>query len=242
MESTAYIALSRQSVLREKMAVVAQNLANITTPGFKAEDMLFVEYLDESSPSGAVSFVQSISLIRDFAPGPLSATGNALDLAIKGEGYFTVETPEGPRFTRNGSFSLNGDGEVVNSEGLALLDDANAPLVIPANSGSITVARDGTISTERGRVGQITLVRFEDERRLKKIGGGLFDAGGEIALPLENGEVHQGMIEGSNVKGVVEMTRMIDTVRSYQSASRLIDEEHRRIRDAINRLVATGQA
>lgn len=242
MESTAYIALSRQSVLREKMDVVAQNLANITTPGFKAEDMLFVEYLDESSPNDPVSFVQNISLIRDLSPGPLSATGNPLDLAIKGEGYFTIETPEGPRFTRNGSFSLNGDGAVVNSAGLALLDDTYAPLVIPANSGSITVARDGTISSELGQIGRVALVRFEDERLLKKIGGGLFDAAGELPLSVENGEIHQGTIEGSNVKGVVEMTRMLETVRSYQAASRLVDEEHRRIRDAINRLVATGQA
>lgn len=242
MENTAYIALSRQMVLRQKMDLVAHNLANLNTPGFKGEDMLFVEYLDTSTPQEPLSYVQNISMIRDLENGTLTPTDNPLDLAINGEGYFVVETPEGRRYTRNGAFSLNAERQIVTASGLALLSNAGSPLEIPANSSAITITRDGTVSSERGPVGRIDLVTFANEQQLKKIGGGLFDAEDQQPEPLQDGEVQQGMIEGSNVKGVVEMTRMIETLRSYQAASKLIDEEHRRQREAISRIVATGQA
>ncbi len=242
MENTAYIALSRQMVLRQKMDLVAHNLANLNTPGFKGEDMLFVEYLDSSNRQEPLSYVQNISLIRDLEPGTLTPTENPLDLAIKGEGYFAVDTPEGQRYTRNGAFSLNAERQIVTAGGLALLSDAGTPLAIPANSGAITIARDGTVSSERGQIGKIGLVTFANEQQLQKIGGGLFDAEDQPPEPLPDGEVHQGMIEASNVKGVIEMTRMIETLRSYQASSKLIDEEHRRQREAISRIVATGQA
>lgn len=242
MENTAYIALSRQMVLRQKMDLVAHNLANLNTPGFKGEDMLFVEYLDTSTPQEPLSYVQNISMIRDLENGTLTPTENPLDLAINGEGYFVVETPEGRRYTRNGAFSLNAERQIVTASGLALLSNAGSPLEIPANSSAITITRDGTVSSERGPVGRIDLVTFANEQQLKKIGGGLFDAEDQQPEPLQDGEVQQGMIEGSNVKGVVEMTRMIETLRSYQAASKLIDEEHRRQREAISRIVATGQA
>lgn len=242
MENTSYIALSRQMVLRQKMDLVANNLANLNTPGFKGEDMLFVEYLDTSDQQEPLSYVQNISLVRDLKPGPLVATENPLDLAIKDKGYFTVETPEGPRYTRNGSFSLNAERQVVTLAGLPLLDTAGSPLTVPDNTNAITVARDGTISSETGQIGRIGLVNFANEQGLKKVGGGLFDAEGQLPEPLADGEVHQGMVETSNVQGVVEMTRMIETQRSYQSASKLVEEEHRRQREAISRIASSGQA
>lgn len=241
MENTGYIALSRQAALRQQMDLVANNMANLNTPGYKGEDMLFVEYLDETVAQQPLSYVQNIGLVRNLEPGPMVPTENPLDLAIQGEGYFSIQTPEGPRYTRNGTFSLNAEGQVVNAAGLALLDNAGAPIAVPEGSGDITIARDGTISGDAGQIAQIGLVNFENEQALEKIGDGLLDAGDQLPAPVAEGEIVQGMIESSNVKGVIEMTRMIEVLRSYQSASRLINEEHRRLREAISRLTSAGQ-
>jgi len=239
MESTAYIALSRQMVLREHMALLSNNLANLQTPGFKGEQPLFVEYLETSSPDDPHSYVQHLSLVRDFAPGALAGTGNPLDLGIEGDGFFTVETPDGPRFTRNGAFSLDAEGRITMLSGEPLLGEGNVPIQVPPNSGDIAIAADGTVSTEIGQIGRIALVGFADTQQLQKVGNGLYDPGTQPAVPAVDAEIHQGVIEGSNVQGVVEMTRLIDTVRSYQAASKLVDEEHSRLRKAIETLVAT---
>jgi flagellar basal-body rod protein FlgF len=239
MESTAFIAISRQMVLREQMTVLSNNIANLQTPGYKGEQPLFVEYLDTSTPSDPQSYVQHLSLIRDFNPGPLESTNNPLDLGIKGDGFFTVSTADGPRYTRNGTFTLNADRQITTLAGEPLLGQGDAPIQIPPDSGAIVIATDGTVSTEVGQIGRIPLVTFADKQQLKKIGDGLYDPGTQPTQPAEGAEIHQGMIEGSNVQGVVEMARMVDTVRSYQSANRLIDEEHQRLRKAIDTLVAT---
>lgn len=239
MENPGYIALSRQMVLQRQMDVVAHNLANLTTPGYRGEGMLFVEHLQRTEPQEKIAFVRDLATFRDLKAGPLNHTGNPLDMAIRGEGYFTVETDEGPRYTRAGSFTLDPTGQVVTAEGFPVLGESGAPLVVPTESSALQVARDGTVSTDQGEVGRIRPVRFENEQALKKQAAGLYDPAGQAPVPIDQPFIEQGKVEGSNVTGVVEMTKMISAVRSYQAAAKMSDEEHQRQRRAIDALSAT---
>lgn len=242
MENAGYIALSRQMVLRREMDVIANNMANINTPAYKGQSMLFVEYLETSDSGEKMSFVQDVALVRNLTEGQMTTTENPLDLAIAGEAYFEIDTPTGPRYTRNGVFQLNADGELVTSSGELVLGEGGTPITLPPNSNDVTITRDGTISTDQGPAGRLRLVRFENEQALVKLADGLYDAEGQDALPAENAEVMQGMIEGSNVQGIIELTRMIETVRHYSATGRMVNDEHERQRRAIQTLGGTAQA
>jgi flagellar basal-body rod protein FlgF len=236
MENAGYIALSRQMTLQREMDVIANNMANINTPAYKGQAMLFVEYLETSETGEKISFVQDVSLVRNLTEGQMTTTANPLDLAISGDGYFEIETPTGPRFTRNGVFQLNANGELVTPSGARVLGDGGNTITLPANSRDVTITRDGSISTDQGPAGRLRLVRFENEQALVKIADGLYDAEGQDPLPTEAAEVMQGMVEGSNVQGIIELTKMIQTVRSYSATGRLVNDEHERQRRAIQSL------
>ncbi len=240
MENSLTIALARQSVLERQMDVIATNLANLNTAGFKSEHMIFTEHLDQTDDGEILSLVHDVSFVRDTSEGPQLGTNSPLDLAIHGEGFFVVRTPDGERYTRHGVFQLDDSGRIVTTEGNPVLNSGGAAISLPVDASEINIARDATVSADAEEIGQIQLVRFEDERALTKVGSGLYDAGEQPPQPAPQAEVLQGMIENSNVKGVVEITRMIDTVRSYQAAARLADTEHQRILDAIEALMTTA--
>ena len=232
MDNTSYIALSRQLTLERQMAVVAGNIANMNTHGFKAEQLQFEDVLERAGEPGQVAFVQDIGLVRDLGPGVPEATGNPLDIAINGDGYFTIGTDVGPRYTRNGHFSLATDGTMVTSTGAALLDDGGAPIVLPPDSTDFSIAGDGTISTADGILGRIGLVTFADERRLTREGDSLF-ATDQQPQPTENVSLAQGRLERSNVQPILEMTRMMETVRAFQNTQRLLETHHEMVRAVI---------
>ncbi len=240
MENSLTIALSRQSVLSRQMDVIATNLANLETAGFKAENMIFTELLEQTAEGEVLSLVHDVSFVRDLSEGPMVGTQSPLDLAIHGQGYFVVDTPDGERYTRHGVFQLDDGGQIVTTEGHPVLNNGGAPIVVPLDTSRITITRDGTISADAQEIGQIKLVSFESPQALSKIGSGLYEAIDQTPTTDPDSEVLQGMVENSNVKGVVEMTRMIDTVRSYQAAAKLADTEHQRILDAIEALVSTA--
>jgi flagellar basal-body rod protein FlgF len=233
MDNTSYVALSRQLTLERQMAVLAGNIANMNTHGFKTEHLLFEEVLERAGQPGRVAFVQDVGLIRDLGPGALETTGNPLDLAINGEGYFTVETPAGPRFTRAGHFGLDGNGALVTSGGHRLLDADGAAIQLPPGVGEISIARDGTISTADGIQGQIGLVRFADETRLQREGDSLLMTD-QVAEPVADPEIAQGRLERSNVQPILEMTRMMETVRAFQNTQRLLETHHEMVRRVID--------
>jgi flagellar basal-body rod protein FlgF len=240
METTAYIALSRQTVLRRQMDVIANNIANMTASGFKAEAMLLEPVVVRAGQGQRLAFVQDVATIRDLDPGPITTTGNPLDLAIEDRGYFVVETPEGPRYTRSGQFRLNDAGELVTGDGHPVLDDSGGPLVVPAESGALSVASDGTVSSAQGVLGRIDLVAFANEERLEKAGASLYRTD-QPAVPAEGARVVQGALEGSNVQPILEMTRMMATVRAYQGVHRLLDTHHEMQRRAIEKMLeSTG--
>jgi flagellar basal-body rod protein FlgF len=247
METPGYVALSRQAALRRELDIIANNIANMDTPAFRGESMLFVEHLADTkdrAPVGLrkISYVQDIATVPDLAEGAKVATDNPLDLAINGKGYFVVEGEEGERYTRNGNFMRDADGQIVTTGGLPVLNDAGQPMILPDTAGRVDVARDGTVSyhDQNGgavvRLGRLQIVAFENEYALKKDAEALFRAENQDPQPAQDAEVLQGFVEKSNVKGVVEMTKLIHTVNSYQSAGKLVDAEHERQRRAIQTL------
>ncbi len=240
MENAGYIALSRQTALWRQMDQIANNMANVNTSGFKGEQVLFTDYLakvrtDRSPFKDTVAYTEDFGMVRDLTEGALQTTGNSLDVAIKGDGYFTVEADNGQRYyTRNGHFKLIADGQISTTSGEILLSDNNQPIILAPTESEITISRDGTISTENGQIGRLRLAGFENERTLKKVASGLYDAGDQTPMPLQSPHVTQGMLEGSNVNPVIEITRMISVQRAYEGVQKMIETEHDRQRQAID--------
>jgi flagellar basal-body rod protein FlgF len=235
MENTLYIALSRQMVMDRHMEVIANNIANMSTPGFKGEQMLFVEYLGQMDTGETISYVQDLAVVRDIGEGAFEKTGNSLDVAIHGNGWFVVDTPDGQRYTRNGHFALDQLGQIVTPEGHPVLNTQGTPIRILKEDTVVEIAADGSIATNNGPRGQLNLVTFPDDQALKKASGSLYssDVPGERALKAQ---AVQGMIEGSNVQPIIEVTNMIWALRSYQSAQQLIEGDDGLLRRAIDTL------
>ena len=244
MENSLLIALSRQTALRRDMTTVANNIANMNTQAFKRESIMFDDFLMRSKGGERImgdklSFVHDVAQYRDLSEGNFEETGNPLDLAIHGEGYFTVETPQGNRYTRNGHFQLNSDGIVVNTDGYPVLTDGGDKIQTNATDTRIEISRTGQIYTDAGQIGKIGVVEFANPQNLAKVSNTLLSAKNETAQPVETPDVLQGKLESSNVEPIIEMTRMIDIQRSYENAKKLVEKEDERIRKA-STLITNG--
>lgn len=244
MENTLLVGLSRQVALRRELDVVANNLANLGTTGFKGESTLFQEFLAgrarEHSFQGAdqrVSMVMDRATRTDFGQGPLEHTQSPLDIAIDGEGFFVVETPQGERYTRSGAFTTSPTGELMTASGHRVLGEGG-PIQFDPNDTDISIASDGTISTRLGERGRIRLVRFENEALLSKQGENLFaaTAGAQPVAVEPRTRIVQGAIEKSNVRPIAEISRMIEITRAYTSISTLMQKTDELRRTAIERL------
>ena len=234
MENTSFIALSRQSALRRQMDVVANNVANMNTAGFKGERMMFVEHLVKSKGGEKIlgdrlSYVRDISTMRDLSDGPLEKTGNPLDLAITGDGYFMVQTDVGNQYTRNGRFQLDEGGQLVTQAGDPVLSDGGQPFFFAPGDSKISVGRDGTVSTTNGALGRIAVVSFDNQHQLRPGAGGMYTTEAE-AKPVERPAVVQGMLEGSNIQPVAEMSRLIEVQRTYEGVRNFLEKEDERMR------------
>jgi len=231
MEQAVSIALSRQMTLRRAMDIVANNIANANTTAYKAESPVFSEYLmpeaeadDRGYGKGAaLSYVLDTGTHRDLAEGNITHTGNPFDIAISGEGFFQVDTAAGPRYTRAGHFTVDLNNQLVTSQGDPVLSNAGAPITINPDDGAIEIARDGTISSGTNTIGRLGLVNVENPGAMKKTGDNYLETE-QDAVQVENPLVMQGFVESSNVKPVVEMTRMIEVMRAYTSTQKNIKE------------------
>ncbi len=240
MENPIYIALSRQSALRRQLEIVANNVANMNTTGFKQQRVLFTEFLQRPGMHEQVSFVQDRAVVRDLTAGGMLHTGNPLDVALSGPGYFTVDTASGRRYTRNGSFHMDDQRQLVDGGGLPVLAANGQPITIPEGTATVEVKGDGTVTTELGPVARLNIVTFPREQMMTEVGGGLYVSDEEpLPAPVET-KVAQGMLEQSNVKPVVEMTQMVEINRQYQQAQKIVESEHERIRTLIQRLGRTA--
>jgi flagellar basal-body rod protein FlgF len=237
MENGLVIALSHQGALRRHLDVIAHNVANMDTVGFKAQQMLFTQHLvqsrgGETARGERLAFVRDLATIRDVSEGELKATGNPLDVAIRGDGYFAVDTPDGERYTRSGKFRVDATGQMVTEDGHRVLTESGGPIVLADGYAQLAINRDGGVSTENGDLGRLRIVRFDNPQEMQVVEGGILSSR-EAPLPVAAPEVVQGMLEGSNVQSVVEMTRMIEVQRAYDRAGSLIEREDERIRNMI---------
>jgi flagellar basal-body rod protein FlgF len=237
VESPLYVLLSQQDALERQMSVVAHNVANANTSGFKSHDVMFEDFIKRGGPKSENHFVLDRATIRDTGQGPLLKTENPLDLAISGPGYFSVQTPQGTQYTRQGSFQLDAEGNLVTVDGFRVLTAEGQPINIPSNATQISVGLDGLISTDAGDVGRVSPVSFANEQLLVETYGGFYtDGGGAGPTPDATSNVYQGMIEASNVKAVTEMTKVIEISRTYQRTQQLLAAENDRMRNAIREL------
>lgn len=250
MENTLLIGLSRQIVLERHVDVVANNIANINTTGFKADRQIFEEYLmpgarqdDFQGKDRRISYVQDRGTLHDFAQGPIEPTKNPLDVALSGDAFLVVQTPGGERYTRNGALQINAQGQLVTTGGNPVLG-TNGPITIQSGDQDINISADGNISVREGLVtntasirGKFRLVRFDQQARLTKEGANLFAAPAGVtpqADPLA--QVRQGFIEKSNVNAVAEMSRMIEATRSYQQISSMMQSQGDLRKTALERM------
>lgn len=240
MENAQLISLSRQIALRRQMDVVANNIANLNTTGFKGEQVLFEEFImpvardqDFAQLDQQLSYTQDWGTLLDLAPGALLETGNPLDVALQGEGFLAIGTPEGERWTRSGSLQINADGVLVTVDGHPVLGDGGE-MRFAANETDIVIDSTGAVSTNAGAKGRLRIVEFDNPQELVREGDNRFSGGTPNAATQTR--VIQGAVEKSNVSGVASMTEMIRVERAYQSLASLMDRQDDMRKDAIRRL------
>ena len=235
MENTLFIGLSRQLVAKRQMDVIANNLANASSPGYKGEQMMFAEHVKAVDKSTKLTFVRDIALARNYKSGELHQTGNTLDVAIKGAGWFQIEAGGKLKYTRNGHFELNHEGQLVNTSGHPVQNIKGGPIIFSPGDKEIVIKGDGTITAGGVARGQLKVAIFDDMQSMKKSSGNLYETSAEPKNATDYSVV-QGMLEKSNVQSIIEVTRMIDTLRGFQSTQKLLDQEHERQRKTIEKL------
>jgi flagellar basal-body rod protein FlgF len=234
MDAAGYVTLTRQSGLLREMQTVANNIANISTTGFRREGVIFSEYVTQMEDDPSLSMARASGRQVDLSQAGLSQTGGRFDLAIQGTGFFLVETPQGERLTRAGSFTPSPEGELVTSDGHRLLDAGGAPVFVPPGARNIAIGADGTMSADGEPVAQIGLWQAADPLTLRHQSGTLFSA--NAVEPTVTGTVMQGFLEDSNVQPVSEIARMIEVQRGYEMGQKFLDAEDERVRGVIQTL------
>jgi flagellar basal-body rod protein FlgF len=240
MDNPTYIALSGLVAQQRAVEVVAGNLANMSTPGYRAERVLFNDWLlrqhaGAASGEAKLAFTQDRATWRDRGAGTLTHTGNPLDLALGGEGWFTVQTASGPRLTRAGRFTLQSDGSITDGSGNALLDANGQKVQVSPADTELTVSADGALSSQNGPIARIGVVAPSDVNRMTAEGSRLFRADVATA-PVATPHVIQGAVEESNVQPIGELVRMLDTERKFQFVSQFVEAESQRHQTAIDRI------
>ena len=250
MQNMLLVGLSRQMALSHELDVVANNIANLETTGFKSDNALFSDYLmpraSDQSFNGRdrrIDFVQDRASWIDMSPGAIEHTGNPLDIAIDGNAYLVVQTSRGLRYTRNGALAINGAGQLVTSQGDQVLGQSG-PITFQSTDHDVVISSSGIITVREGNStadaprGQIQLASFDQPQRLQKDGGSTFTApNGVNANPPPPGtRVVQGAIEKSNVNGVAAMTRLIEITRSYTDIANALQQQSEQRRNALSQL------
>lgn len=253
MENSLLIGLSRQMALARELDVVANNLANINTTGFKADTAVFQEYLMPRARENRfqtgdreLRFVHDRATRHDFSQGPIQQTGSPLDVAIDGDAFLVVQTARGERYTRNGSLQINATGQLVMTDGSPVLGESG-PIVFQPLDRNIAISPDGRVSVNEGASsrteslrGKLRLVTFAQRGRLEKDGQNTLAAPAGVApQAAANVKVVQGAIEKSNVNGVVEMSRMIEITRTYTNVATILQQQSDLRRSAIEKLSET---
>ena len=232
---------SALSGLSARQTATANNIANINTPGYKASKMVFADYMTKpKTMSERMDMVEDYGNFRVTANGPIKVTGNPLDVALEGPGYFGVQGPGGKQmYTRAGSFALDADGNLVTQQGYKVLDTGGAPIAMTPGTKDIVIDQTGSIATKDGTVSQLMVQEFPNVQTLTPVGDTLYQTS-DAGTPSTKTKVIQNSLEGSNTQGVVEMTDMIDVSRSYENVAKMLQNEHDRIRSTIKDLTSNA--
>ena len=235
MDAAGYATLTRQAGLMREMQVVANNIANVSTAGFRKEGVVFAEHISRLGDTPSLSMATATARQIDLTQGGLSQTGGTFDFAIEGDGFFLVQTPLGDRLTRAGNFTPNADGELVTPDGNRLLDQGGAPVFIPPSAVNVALSNDGTLSSDGTPLTRIGLWLPSDPASMNRSSGALFATDGGVD-PYENATILQGFVEESNVNPVTEIARMIEVQRAYELGQGFLDREDERVRGVIQTL------
>ena len=234
MDASGYVTLGRQSGLMSEMGMIAHNMANISTTGFRREGMVFSEFVQSTGEGPSISMAFGNARAVDLSQAGVTKTGGAYDFALQGEGFFQVQTPQGVMLTRAGDFTPNASGALLTSDGYQVLDDSGSPLVVPPNTTTVALAEDGTLSADGTPFGKVGIVTPDDRNSLQHQMGTLFTAGPTQAV--DKPMVLQGFLEDSNVDAVSEVARMIEVQRAYEMGQGFLDHEDERLKSVIQTL------
>ncbi len=232
------IAYARQKSLYERMEVLANNVANADTTGFKADLAVYVN--DNKKINGEDNPAPKMLITTDLSEGAYKSTGRPLDIAIQGDGYFQLETPLGARYSKAGSFTINDQGQLATQQGYILLGDAGA-ITLEPDDQEIRIDRNGEVVVKNNGLsairGQIGVVTFQDKSTLTKVGNNVFSStASPEQLTIDQYEISQGVVEKSNVNSIVQMTELIDVTRGVQQVAKIIDTQYQLERNAVSRI------
>ena len=237
MESSLYVGLSRQIVLNNAMTMVANNVANVNTAGYRTQNPMFQEYIsNERYDKNDLSMVYDMGQYDTTSPGTMQLTGNPYDVALNGPGFMSIQTPSGEmQYTRAGNFTVNNNSELVTSSGYKVTGPGGDAIAIPAGSREVKITEQGEVTADGNTVGRIGVFEFDNLQELKPAGNNLYSAPNP-GRPATETKMVQGSLEGSNVNAIQETTRMIEILRTYQSTMRMLQNEQERQTTAITAL------
>ena len=245
MEGPGYVALSAQVVLQKQLDIVANNVANANTTGYKPDHQLFQSYVEKLAvPGGQVSFVQDRATYIDRRDGEIGLTGNPWDVAIKGDGFLAVQSGNQTMYTRDGHLQIGQDGTLQSSGGAPVLGPDNSPIQIPDKAADPQIMGDGSITVkvngQSQQIGQIGMFRPTDALSLRKAGGTMLSAPPGAMQPIESGDrgssIVQGGLEGSTVQPVTEIANMTELSRAYDRLQTLLSDDNDREQKMIQTL------
>lgn len=222
MDNSIYITLSRQMALFRDMEVTANNIANVDTPGFNAEKLMFSDYLVNDANNRKNAYANDPVSYRDTANGAIKVTGNPFDLAINGDAYFQVQTPLGIRYTRAGNFQVDSEGTLMTNNADPVLGADGGQIIIPQNAINVAINGSGQINVDGEEVGQVGIMEFANEQAMKRMGNNLYTSE-ETPQPSLNARVSQGTLETSNVTAVSEMVRVMNVSRAVSNTAKFIE-------------------
>lgn len=243
MDSSIYIALSKQLAQFQDMELTSNNIANVNTPGYNAQKLVFSQYLSANGKTGQKdAYADTPYGYRDTSGGALQTTGNQLDVAIKGDNsYFQIETPLGTRYTKSGAFQVNSDGTLVTVDGYPVLGSDNSQISLPTTAKNVVINASGQITVDGLAVGALGVAEFANPQAMTRFGNSLY-AATETPQQSLSARVVQGAIEASNVNSVSELVRVMDISRSVGATSKFIETMYDLERKASTTLSRSKQA
>jgi len=239
MQSGLYVALSGQVALQKRLDTIANNIANMNTGGYRAEEVSFSSILSNAG-SSPVAFASGGENFISRKPGPLTATGSPLDIAVQGDAWFGLKTSDGVAYTRDGRMHTDEGGALLSVNNYPIIDAGGAAILLDPTAGPPTISQDGMISQGGRQIGAIGLFSIPNSARLSRYDNSAVrpDQPAAAVLDFDNNGVAQGMAEGSNVNPVLELSRMIAVSRAFESASTAIQSSENSLTDAIKSLGA----